>query len=161
MTGGGAPWHRGPQGAGTYFAREVAELALLVAALVILGVFVPVPIWVLIGLPLAKAIVSVGFYALFLRKAFERPARPGTSPSVGQAARVVSPLRPEGQVKVDGEIWSARSDDGRFIAERTEVEIVGRRRNLLRVTPLDPDDDRSGVGIPSSHDRMASGKPSP
>jgi len=156
-----APWRQSRQGVGSYFAREAAELALLVAGLFILRVFVPVPIGVLVGLPVAKAIVSVGFYALFLRKAFERPARPEAMPSVGQAARAISPLRPEGQVKANGEIWSARSEDGRFVAEQTDVEVVGRRGNLLRVVPLDPDDGRPGVGIPSSSDRMASGERSP
>ncbi len=123
-----------PRGAGAYLTREVAELALLVGALATVGSTTHVPTWILVGLPVAKVLASVAFYALFLRRAFRRPAHLGTADLVGRTASAVTPLRPAGQVKVDGEIWSARSIDRRTIARHADVEIVGVRGNTVLVT---------------------------
>lgn len=124
---------RASRGAGAYFMHEFAELALVVAILAIVGLFTYVPLWVLIGLPLAKASTSAGFYALFLRRAFRRPARPGAEDLIGKIVKASTPLRPEGQVKVDGEIWSARSVSGSTIAQHEYVEIVDVRGNTVLV----------------------------
>ena len=58
-----------------YAVREVAEVAVLVAVLAIVAAFAEVPVWLLVGLPLVKAIASVMYYVLFLRRAFRRPFR--------------------------------------------------------------------------------------
>jgi len=118
---------------GTYLVREAAELALLVAVLAIVNSFADVPTWLLLGLPLAKAFTSVGFYALFLRRAFRRPAHAGAEDLIGRIAKAGTPLRPTGQVKVAGEIWSARSADGSTIAQHDNVKIVGVRGNAVLV----------------------------
>ena len=125
------------KGASAYLAREVAEIALLIAALAIVSSFTEIPTWILVGLPVAKAFTSVVFYALFLRRVFQRPARDGAKGLVGRTARAGTPLRPTGQIKVDGEIWSARSADGSTIAPYDEVEIVGVRGNTVLVTRPD------------------------
>lgn len=122
-----------PKGASAYLAREVAELALLIAALAIVGSFTEIPAWVLVGLPAAKAFTSAGFYVLFLRRAIQRPARTGAEDLIGRTVKASTPLQPEGQIKVDGEIWSARSADGRAIAPYNDVEIVGVRGTTVLV----------------------------
>lgn len=116
-----------------YLVREAAELTLLVAVLAIVGSFADVPTWVLVGLPLAKAFTSVVFYVMFLRRVFRRPARAGTEDLIGKAAKAAAPLCPTGQVKVAGEIWSARSADGSTIARHANVKIVGSRGNTVLV----------------------------
>ncbi len=125
------------KGAGAYLAREVTEIALLIAALAIVNSFTEIPTWVFAGLPVAKAFTSVVFYALFLRRVFQRPTRDGAKALVGRTARAGTPLCPTGQIKVDGEIWSARSADGSTIALYDEVEIVGVRGNTVLVTRPD------------------------
>lgn len=127
----GAP--RISKGAGAYLVREVAEFALLIAALAIVGSFTNIPAWVLIGLPIAKAFTSAGFYVLFLRRAIQRPARAGAEDLIGRTAKASTPLQPGGQIKVDGEIWSARSADGCTIAPYNDVEIVGVRGTTVLV----------------------------
>jgi membrane protein implicated in regulation of membrane protease activity len=128
---------RNSKGGGAYLLREVAEFALLIAALAVVSSFTEIPIWVLVGLPMAKAFTSAGFYALFLRKAFQRPARGGAEELIGRTVKASTPLDPGGQIKVDGEIWSARSADGSSIAPRDAVEIVGVRGNTVLVARPD------------------------
>lgn len=125
---------RNSKGAGAYLTREVAEIALLIAALAIVSLFTEIPTWVLVGLPVAKVLTSVVFYALFLRRVFQRPTCEEAKGLVGRTARAGTPLRPTGQIKVDGEIWSARSVDGSTIAPYDDVEIVGVRGNTVLVT---------------------------
>jgi len=122
------------QGARAYAAREVAEAAVLIAVLAVVASFADVPIWLLVGLPLIKATASVIYYVLFLRRAFRRPARGGVEDLIGRVARAATPLRPEGQIKLDGEIWSAQAADGRLIERLDDVEIVGVRGNTLLVS---------------------------
>jgi len=117
-----------------YVVREVAEVAVLIAVLVIVASFAEVPVWLLVGLPLVKAIASVIYYVLFLRRAFRRPARGGAEDLIGRVARAATPLRPQGQIKLDGEIWSARAADGRTVSRLDDVEIVGVRGNTLLVS---------------------------
>lgn len=121
------------KGAKAYLVREVAELALLVAVLAIVRSFTEIPPWLLVGLPVGKVLVSAGSYALFLRKVFLRPACAGAEELIGRIARASTPLRPDGQVKVDGEIWSARSADGQAIALKEDVRVVGVRGNTVLV----------------------------
>jgi membrane-bound ClpP family serine protease len=121
------------KGAGAYLVREVAEFALLIAALAIASSFTDIPAWVLVGLPVAKAITSAGFYVLFLRRAIQRPARTGAEDLIGRTVKASTPLQPGGQIKVDGEIWSAQSADGRTIAPYNDVEIVGVRGTTVLV----------------------------
>ncbi len=117
-----------------YAVREVAEVAVLVAVLAIVASFAEVPIWLLVGLPLLKAIASPIYYVLFLRRAFRRPPRSGAEDLIGRVARATTPLRPEGQIKLDGEIWSVRAADGGTIPRHDDVEIVGVRGNTLLVS---------------------------
>jgi membrane protein implicated in regulation of membrane protease activity len=131
---------RNSNGTGAYLVREAAEFALLIAALAIVNLFIKIPMWVLVGLPIAKAFTSAGFYALFLRRAFRRPARGGAEELIGRTVKACTRLHPGGQIKVDGEIWSARSADGNTIAPRDAVEIVGVRGNTVLVERTDIDE---------------------
>ena len=121
------------EGFGAYLARESAELVLLVAALAVVNALVRVPLWVFVGLPAGKALSSIAFYSLFVRRALRRPPRTGAERLIGRTAAVRSPLSPAGQVVVDGEIWSARSADGSTVPLHESVDIIGLRGNILVV----------------------------
>ncbi len=55
------------------------------------------------------------------------------APKTGVA---VSDLDPEGMIKARGEIWKARSSEGSFIPEGTEIEVVKAESLKLWVRPL-------------------------
>jgi len=58
----------------------------------------------------------------------------GADNVLGREATVVAPCYPEGQVKLDGEIWGARSEPGAGVGET--VTITGRDRLTLLVEPV-------------------------
>ena len=64
----------------------------------------------------------------------------GAQTLVGQEAEVLAPCRPTGQVRIGGEIWEARCEDGADAGET--VRVVGlrrahapRRARLIRPVP--------------------------
>ena len=128
---------RTSRGTRAYVVRETAEFALLVATLAIAASLVELPVWLLIGLPLGKLLASFLFYVLFLRAALRHRPHVGTARLIGQTARVTTSLRPVGQVALDGEIWSARSADGRSIDRGAAVSVLEISGNTMLVTSAD------------------------
>ena len=128
---------RGLQGARAYFARELLELVVLIGVLVVFEHFytLPVPVW--IGLPIGKALFSVLFYFIFLRRMLSR--RPHHAPDrlVGKVGIVVSRLAPEGQIRIQGEIWSAISRNTGAVASGREVRVQGLEGRRLIVETTD------------------------
>jgi membrane protein implicated in regulation of membrane protease activity len=106
-----------------YAVREVAELALILAGLGIVEHFATVPWWIWVGLPIGKAIVSIGFYSVFLGHHLRRAPRHGPGALVGRRARVLTSLDPVGQVSISGEIWTARSSSHARVPPGSEVRI--------------------------------------
>ena len=92
-------------------------MVLLLA--VILSFFVPWP-WNLLVV-LAGVVAEVGEIVWGRRLA--RRWRPKTGPEamIGKRAEVVSPLRPRGQVRLDGELWEATADAGAGVGETVVV----------------------------------------
>jgi membrane-bound ClpP family serine protease len=124
------------RGARAYLFREVAELAALIGIVFGVSRFVHIPLWVLVGIPLGKVLFSVAMYVLFLRRTFFRPPRVGVETLVGEIAETITPLAPSGQVKLNGEIWSATSHDGTTILERERVKILKVEGNTVHVVSL-------------------------
>ena len=116
-----------------YVLREIAELALLIAVLVFVSRFVHVPVWVLIGLPCAKILGCIAMYTLFLRRSLLRSAHVGPEALVGRIAETITSLDPSGRVKLNGETWSAVSQNGTLIPSQQKVEIQNVRGNRLFV----------------------------
>ena len=56
----------------------------------------------------------------------------GAHTLIGRTAEVVAPCRPIGQVRFDGELWSARCAAGADVGET--VRVTGRNRLTLDVT---------------------------
>ncbi len=124
---------RRKQGTRIYIIREVAELALLVAVFVVLSQFFHVPVWIFIGVVFAKILLSLSMYVLFFRKTFLRPISVGPEKLVGQIAETITPLDPSGQIKVDGEIWTALSQTGTMIPSQRKVKILEVRGTTVHV----------------------------
>jgi membrane protein implicated in regulation of membrane protease activity len=57
----------------------------------------------------------------------------GAQTLIGKEAVVTTPCRPDGQVRLDGEIWAARSAAGASPGDR--VRVVGREKLTLLVEP--------------------------
>jgi membrane-bound serine protease (ClpP class) len=103
---------------------------LLVVAFVLLLVL-PSP-WNVIGFVagLVLFVPEVGFWN---RKVRNRPVESGAETLIGTQAVVASPLHPTGQVRIDGEIWEARCEQGADPGQT--VTVVGRDRLTLLVEP--------------------------
>lgn len=78
----------------------------------------------------------LGFGELFLWNRTVRGRRPtvGAETLIGSQARVLSACDPDGQVRLDGEIWDARCLAG--AAEGETVRVVGRSGLTLLVEPV-------------------------
>ena len=67
----------------------------------------------------------------------EKP-KTGSEALIGEIVEVLKTLEPLGQVEVKGEIWQAKSLDGRTIPKGTKVEIIKVEGNTLIVKILNP-----------------------
>jgi membrane protein implicated in regulation of membrane protease activity len=90
--------------------------------------------WDLAGFALC---LGFGVVELFFWQRSVRGYRRAVGPEtlVGREAVVISSCRPVGQVRIDGEIWSAQCDDGASPGEA--VRVLGRRRLRLLVKRVD------------------------
>jgi len=125
------------EGFRAYTLRESAEFLLIVLGLGIADALTVVPRWVWLALPLGKIATSVGFYILFLRTHLHRPPRHDVTAMIGRRARALTPLHPLGQVKIDGEIWDARSADGTLLPAGSTVSISAVEGRRFVVEPRD------------------------
>jgi len=75
-------------------------------------------------------VLFVGEIAFWNRKVRGRRAQVGAETLIGQTAVAVSNLRPDGQVRVSGEIWHARCEGG---ADEGDTVVVTARDGLTVV----------------------------
>ncbi len=100
----------------------------LVVAIVLL-LLLPWP-WSIVAF--AVGLVCFGGEGIFWqRRVRSHRAAVGPQTLIGERGTVVSPCRPAGQVRVNGEIWGAHCAAGAEAGEA--VEVVGRRRLTLVV----------------------------
>ena len=103
---------------------------MLFVVAVILAVFVIPQPWGLVLVGVA-AVVEIGETFFWIWLSQRRRAKVGVETLIGAVAEVVSACRPDGQVRVQGELWRARCDEG---ADRGEtVRVVDRDGLTLRV----------------------------
>jgi membrane-bound serine protease (ClpP class) len=92
---------------------------LLVAAILLALLVLPsawdVPILV------AALVIEVGETYVWLRLSRRGRVKMGPETLVGETGEVVTSCRPIGQVKVQGELWQARCDEGADVGERVRV----------------------------------------
>jgi membrane protein implicated in regulation of membrane protease activity len=103
--------------------------------LLILGIalllFLPSP-WNFLGFAVCL-VLFFGELGLWNRTVRGKRKVVGAQTLIGMEATVTEPCRPVGQVRVNGEIWQARCDEG---ADRGEtVRVVSLEGLTLRVEP--------------------------
>jgi membrane protein implicated in regulation of membrane protease activity len=86
----------------------------------LVGFLVIIPLWVLELLAWNRSMKS-------------RRKVVGAQTLIGREAVVMTACRPRGQVRIDGEIWEARCDEG--VAEGDAVRVVDRDNLTLIVEP--------------------------
>lgn len=108
-------------------------MSLLIA--ILLAVFVLPPPWGIVAVAVA-GVFEVGESVLLLRWSRRRRATVGAEALIGKAGVATTDLWPEGQVKVDGELWRARCDGGADAG--TRVVVTGLEGLILSVVPEQP-----------------------
>jgi membrane-bound serine protease (ClpP class) len=104
----------------------------LIAA-ILLAIFVLPPAWRL-PVVLAGGAVEVGESLFWIWLSKRRRPSVGVETLVGARATVVTPCRPLGQVRVQGELWQARCDEG--VDPGDAVTVDGVEGLTLAVAPL-------------------------
>jgi membrane protein implicated in regulation of membrane protease activity len=112
-----------------------------------------VPAWLLLGYLLwwadSKDWIGFGTSALIMsawvvkdaalyplcRKAFEKGPKTETEKLIGREAETVKSLAPEGLVRIDGELWTARAHGDEAVSAGTRIRVTGTDGLILIVEP--------------------------
>jgi len=109
---------------------------VLFLAAILLAFFVLDSPWDAVVLA-AAAVVELAEMAFWIRFSRRRRIQVGAETLVGGVGEVVRECRPLGQIRLDGEFWEARCDEGAVKGER--VRVVGRDRLTLVVEKHSPE----------------------
>lgn len=126
-------WRRRKPSTQAYFVKEGLELCFVLAGLAIAAGFTWIPLWVWLALPSIKVLSSILSYIFFFRKSLHRNHWHEPASLVGRTAHTLTPLNPEGQVKIAGGIWRANSRSGEVIPCHHDVVITEADGHLLLV----------------------------
>jgi membrane-bound serine protease (ClpP class) len=107
---------------------------LLIVTVVLAFVYLTWP-WNIAAIA-AAAVGEVAETVVAIRYTRRRRAEVGVEALVGAIASVVSPLMPDGQVKVNGEIWRAHSEREAQVGDRVRITAVNDL--TLEVEPSTP-----------------------
>ncbi|MBA7657611.1 hypothetical protein ES703_65550 [subsurface metagenome] len=116
--------------------EETALAAGVLWGLPRLGIHIP--LWVLIIVMAAWCAYTVITYRMGSRALRRKPVH-GLTAMLGSEGKVVSPLVPEGMVRIKGELWRAKSASGRMDTGE-EVTVVGQDGLKLIVRKRSPGD---------------------
>ena len=94
---------------------------LLVLAIVAAILWLPAP-WGIVAVAVA-AVVELAESLALIWWSKRRRAQVGSEALMGRSAVAVTPLLPDGQVRVDGELWQARCEEGAEAGDA--VRILG------------------------------------
>jgi membrane protein implicated in regulation of membrane protease activity len=111
-----------PQRRKHHFGGEYARGVLLLIG-VLLAIFVLPSPWGLVAVAIGAAL-DIAETWLFIWWSKRRKATVGVDSLVGKTGVAVGELWPDGQVKVNGEIWSARCDGGCETGTRVVVRAI-------------------------------------
>jgi membrane-bound serine protease (ClpP class) len=109
------------------------SVVLLVGA-ILLAVFVLPPVWGLAAVIVA-AVVEIAEFFFWIWLSRRRGVQAGREALVGKTARVAAECRPDGKVRVEGELWTARCEAGADVGDSVRVEAVDGL--TLEVTRID------------------------
>jgi len=113
--------------------EELALAILVLWGLPRLGI--KLPVYVVVLLMLAQGAIAVITYRIGSRILNKKPLT-GLTSMLGTTGKVVQPLQPDGMVKIGGELWQARAEEGNIEAGEAIVtvgqegfKLVVRREN--------------------------------
>ncbi len=109
--------------------QEVAIVVIWLWGLPQIGVFLP--IWVLILVMIVWGIYATVAF-MVVTKALKRKELVGLPAMIGGRGKAVGHLSPDGLVKVEGELWAAKSVDGN-IEGGEKILVVGQEGLKLYV----------------------------
>jgi membrane protein implicated in regulation of membrane protease activity len=109
----------------------LGRLALLVA--IIFAFFVPWPWNILVVL--GGVLVEIGEVIWGRRLARRWRPHTGAEAMIGMRAEVVSPCRPTGQVRVNGELWEATCSEDAGVGDETIVRGIDGLTLLVDLAP--------------------------
>ena len=115
--------------------EEVALVVGVLWGLPKLGIHIP--LWVLITVMAAWGTYTIVTYRMGSRALRRKPVY-GPTAMLGNEGKVVSPLVPEGMVRIKGELWRAESASGRLDSGE-KVIVVGQDGLKLTVRRRSPD----------------------
>jgi membrane-bound ClpP family serine protease len=113
----------------TSIAQALVIVAIIQWALPRFNVFVP--LWGTILILLAFTIYAVTLYQVGSRTLVKK-ALPGLSNMVGLRGKASTHLDPDGQVKIEGELWESRAESG-TIPSGSRIVVVGQTGFKLTV----------------------------
>ena len=116
--------------------EEAALAAGVLWGLPRLGIHIP--LWILIIVMLAWGAYTVTTYRMGSRALRRKPVH-GLMAMLGSEGKVVSPLVPNGMVRIKGELWMAKSASERMDAGE-KVTVVGQDGLKLIVRKRSPGD---------------------
>lgn len=96
---------------------------LLLLALLAAIFLLPTP-WGFVAV-IAAAVIEVAEVSVFIWYSKRRRATTGAEALPGKVGVVVEPCRPVGQIRVVGELWRARCEEGADLGESVVVEALG------------------------------------
>jgi membrane protein implicated in regulation of membrane protease activity len=102
---------------------------LLLLAILAAIFWLPTP-WGFVAVA-AATVVELAEVAVFVWYSRRRRATTGAEALPGSTGIVVEPCRPVGQVRLAGELWRARCEEGADVGERVVVESLGPELTLL------------------------------
>ena len=96
---------------------------MLFFAALLLAIFVLPSPWSWVAIAVG-GVVDIGESLAFVWWSRRRRAAVGAQVLVGRAGVAIGPLWPEGQIRIDGEIWKARCEGGADAGTRVVVRAV-------------------------------------
>ena len=96
---------------------------MLLIGAILLAVFVLPRAWGVAAVA-AAALVEVAEIFFWIWLSRRSRVRVGPETLIGAAATVVTPCRPAGQVRVDGELWTARCPGGTDVGDAVRVRAL-------------------------------------
>jgi membrane protein implicated in regulation of membrane protease activity len=102
---------------------------LLIIALIAALLWLPSP-WSYLAV-IAAALVELAEVAVFIWYSKRRRATTGAEALPGRRGTVVEPCRPIGQIRVLGELWRARCEEGADRGDEVVVEALGPDLTLI------------------------------
>lgn len=93
---------------------------MLLLGAILLAFFVLPDQWDL-PVVLLAAVIEVGETGFWIWYSRRRRVQAGPETLIGATARVVAPCRPDGQVRIEGELWRAHCEEGADVGDEVRV----------------------------------------